>query len=194
MQSLLPPLCPSLEGWGPLSPIRPVDFTTCFQHGALVAGLNLAFVVGAAVRLSDLRSAPLLPRAIVVSGTLWAKLFASALALAASTAELVLLADQQLVFSVFGISLALQTVAAAVALRLHYREQLASRVASTPLLLFWLATVLLALMRLRTAVTMGLWISNVPVVAANAGFMLAALAALVLESQPKPHLLYELPD
>ncbi|KAJ1892488.1 hypothetical protein LPJ66_006310, partial [Kickxella alabastrina] len=194
MQSLLPPLCPSLEGWGPLSPIRPVDFTTCFQHGALVAGLNLAFVVGAAGRLSALRSAPLLPRAIVVSGALWAKLFASALALAASTAELMLLADQQLVFSVFGISLALQTVAAAVALRLHYREQLASRVASTPLLLFWLATVLLALMRLRTAVTMGLWISNVPVVAANAGFMLAALAALALESRPKPHLLYELPD
>ncbi|KAJ2470653.1 hypothetical protein IWW56_006489, partial [Coemansia sp. RSA 2131] len=88
----------------------------------------------------------------------------------------------------------LQTAAAVVAVHLHYCEQLGNRIASTPLLLFWLATVLLALMRLRTAVLMDLVETQPAAVVANTLFMLAALATMALECQPKPHGLYQLPD
>ncbi|KAJ2099929.1 hypothetical protein GGI16_003861, partial [Coemansia sp. S142-1] len=90
--------------------------------------------------------------------------------------------------------MALQSVAVAIAIRLHWREQFTNRVASTTLLLFWLATVLLALMRLRTAITMDVVNSAPAVVTACSVFLLLSLAALVMESQPKPHMLYELDD
>ncbi|KAJ2370666.1 hypothetical protein H4S02_009765, partial [Coemansia sp. RSA 2611] len=91
-------------------------------------------------------------------------------------------------------SMALQSVAAAVAIRLHWREQFTNRVASTTLLLFWLATVLLGLMRLRTAVALGVFNSAPAVFTACSVFLLLSLAALVMESQAKPHMLYELDD
>ncbi|KAJ1825710.1 hypothetical protein LPJ56_002546, partial [Coemansia sp. RSA 2599] len=179
--------------WGPLSPSRPVDFTTCFQYGVLVSALNAVFVVAAVVKLRGTRRAALLPPEIVAGRAFWLKLTLVAAALVASCVELLLLLEQQLVFSVYAASLTAQTAAVAVALRLHFREQFTNRVGSTPLLLFWLATVLVTLMRLRTSVSMGLALSNAAVVMATAGYLLAALGALAMESQPKPHMLYELP-
>ncbi|KAJ1877465.1 hypothetical protein LPJ57_003933, partial [Coemansia sp. RSA 486] len=186
-------LCPSPEGWGPLSPSRPVDFTTCFQHGVLILGLNIAFIFAAAIKLHRTRRAAVLPPEIVAGSAFWLKLALVAAALVASTIELLLLLEQQLVVSVYAISLTAQTLAVGIALRLHFREQFTSRVGSTPLLLFWLATVLVTLMRLRTSVAMGLGRSNMPVIAATTGYLLAALGALAMECQPKPHMLYELP-
>ncbi|KAJ1735865.1 hypothetical protein LPJ61_000309 [Coemansia biformis] len=188
-------LCPvGGEGWGPLSPSRPVDFAPCFQYGALISGLNALFVVAAAVRLRALRGRPQLPPALVAGSLFWIKVSLAVAALAVSAAELAIAAQTFPLASVFTIALGLQTVAAAAAVRLHYREQLASRVASTPLLLFWLSTVLLALMRLRTAVALDLVTTDPEAVVANTLFMLAALATLALECQPKPHRLYELPE
>ncbi|KAJ2704612.1 hypothetical protein FB645_003109 [Coemansia sp. IMI 203386] len=186
-------LCPSPEGWGPLSPSRPVDFTTCFQHGVLILGLNIAFIFAAAIRLHRTRRAAVLPPEIVAGIAFWLKLSLVAAALVASTIELLLLLEQQLVVSVYAISLTAQTLAVGIALRLHFREQFTSRVGSTPLLLFWLATVLVTLMRLRTSVAMGLGRSNMPVIAATTGYLFTALGALAMECQPKPHMLYELP-
>ncbi|KAJ1877065.1 hypothetical protein LPJ57_004145, partial [Coemansia sp. RSA 486] len=186
-------LCPSPEGWGPLSPSRPVDFTTCFQHGVLILGLNIAFIFAAAIKLHRTRRAAVLPPEIVAGIAFWLKLALVAAALVASTIELLLLLEQQLVVSVYAISLTAQTLAVGIALRLHFREQFTSRVGSTPLLLFWLATVLVTLMRLRTSVAMGLGRSNIPVIAATTGYLLTALGALAMECQPKPHMLYELP-
>ncbi|KAJ2710645.1 hypothetical protein H4R19_003650, partial [Coemansia spiralis] len=187
-------LCPAGgEGWGPLSPARPVDFTPCFQYGAVVACLNALFVVAAAVRIHALRRRPKLPAALVAGSLFWVKLSLAVAALAASAAELALAAQEQPYASVFTIALGLQTAAAAVAVRLHYLEQFGSRVASTPLLLFWFATVLVALMRLRTALALDLVNAEPEAVVANTLFLLAALATLALECQPKPHRLYELP-
>ncbi|KAJ2726275.1 hypothetical protein GGI07_000752, partial [Coemansia sp. Benny D115] len=188
-------LCPSPEGWGPLSPIRPVDFTACFQYGAILTAVNAVFLLAAFARLHSSRNTHPLPSEIVAQSAFRIKLFCAAAALCASAVELALLSNQQLLSSIFGYSLVLQTVAAAVALRLHHREQYTNRVASTPLLLFWLATVLTSLMRLRSSITMGVAATNRPVVLANAAFMLAALAALAMECQPKPQSLYNLlPD
>ncbi|KAJ2829260.1 hypothetical protein IWW50_000956 [Coemansia erecta] len=186
--------CPSSEGWGPLSPSRPVDFTTCFQHGVLTTGVNALFLVAAAVRLRTLRHAPPLPRALVAGSLFWVKLSLAVATLAASVAELAFVTNAYPLVCAFTVSLGLQTAAAAAAVRLHYREQLRSRVASTPLLLFWLATVLLALMRLRTAVSLDLVETQPEMVVANTLFMLAALATMALECQAKPHGLYQLPE
>ncbi|KAJ2705855.1 hypothetical protein H4S00_007121, partial [Coemansia sp. D1744] len=77
-------LCPSSEGWGPLSPSRPVDFTTCFEHGVLVTGVNALFLVVAIVRMRTLRHAPMLPRALVVGSLFWVKLSLAVATLTAS--------------------------------------------------------------------------------------------------------------
>ncbi|KAJ2589936.1 hypothetical protein IWW49_002254 [Coemansia sp. RSA 1797] len=187
-------LCPSGEGWGPLSPSRPVDFTMCFEHGALVTGANALFIVAASVRLRTLRSAPLLPRALVAGSLFWVKLSLAVATLTASVAELAFATFAYSSVCAFTVSMGLQTAAAVAAVRLHYREQLRNRIASTPLLLFWLATVLLTLMRLRTAVSMDLVETQPAAVVANTLFMLAALATMALECQSKPHGLYQLPD
>ncbi|KAJ2497314.1 hypothetical protein GGH96_005197 [Coemansia sp. RSA 1972] len=187
-------LCPSSEGWGPLSPSRPVDFTTCFEHGVLVAGVNALFLLVAIVRLRTLRRAPLLPRALVVDSLFSIKQSLAVATLTASVTELVFAADAYPFVCAFTVSMGLQTAAAVAAVHLHSREQLHNRIASTSLLLFWLATVLLALMRLRTAVSMDLVQTQPNAVAANALFMLAALATMALECQSKPHGLYQLPD
>ncbi|KAJ1718167.1 hypothetical protein LPJ61_006787, partial [Coemansia biformis] len=186
-------LCPAgSEGWGPLSPSRPVDFTSCFQYGALSVGLSTALLAVAAVRLFRLKSKPQLPHELVAGGILRAKLLATATVMAVSAAELVAVWAQYPPVSVFTIAMALQTVAAVVAARMHYREQLVSPIASTPLLLYWLAGCVLALMRLRTAVATGLAASSLAAVAPSAGYALLALLMLVLECQSKPQELYEL--
>ncbi|KAJ2890518.1 hypothetical protein IWW38_004089, partial [Coemansia aciculifera] len=187
-------LCPSNEGWGPLSPDRPVDFTVCFQHGVLIAGLNLLFIAVAWLRLRALKRAPLLPSTVVAQPLFWSKMAVVAATLLASTAELLIFVHLYASWNAITISMALQTAAAAVALYLHWREQFGNPVASTTLLLFWLATTLLTAMRLRTAMSTGLVDSAPAVVTACSVFLLLSLAALVLESQPKPHMLYELDD
>ncbi|KAJ2832598.1 hypothetical protein GGI24_001173 [Coemansia furcata] len=111
--------------------------------------------------------------------------------LVASAAELLVLAQLYPYVNVFTVSMVLQSAAGAIAIRLHWREQFANRIASTTLLLFWLATVLLALMRLRTAIALD--VSSRSVTACSV-FLLLSLAVLVMESQPKPHMLYELDD
>ncbi|KAJ1897206.1 hypothetical protein LPJ81_004583, partial [Coemansia sp. IMI 209127] len=186
--------CPSKEGWGPLSPNRPVDFTTCFEYGGLVSGLSALFIFAAVLRFRKLQGAPRLPSSLVANSAFWTKLSLAVFALIASVAELVVMIGLAPVTSVYTTSLALQSAAAAVAVRLHYKEQFANKVASTPLLLFWLSTSVLALIRLRTAISLSFVTSDPPFIIANILYMVASLATMAMESQPKPHMLYELPD
>ncbi|KAJ1939123.1 hypothetical protein EC988_007400, partial [Linderina pennispora] len=141
----MPSFCPASEGWGPLSPTRPADLTTCFQYGALATGLNIAFVIAATIRLKQLRSAPRLPRTIVAPGLYWAKMALAVSAVFASASEFVMWASLYPYQNVYTVGLGVQTVAVALAVYLHKREQLGNRIASTVLLLFWLATVCLSL-------------------------------------------------
>ncbi|KAJ2774929.1 hypothetical protein IWQ57_000607 [Coemansia nantahalensis] len=136
-------------------------------------------------------SAPLLPRELVAGGIFRAKLAVAAAAVLVSAAELWFAWGQYPLVSVFTIAMALQSAAAGIAVHLHYWEQLASCVASTPLLLYWLASGTIALVRLRTAVATGLADIHPISVAAIAGYALIALVAIVLECQRKPNELYD---
>ncbi|ORX70654.1 hypothetical protein DL89DRAFT_278020 [Linderina pennispora] len=191
----MPSFCPASEGWGPLSPTRPADLTTCFQYGALATGLNIAFVIAATIRLKQLRSAPRLPRAIVAPGLYWAKMALAVSAVFASASEFVMWASLYPYQNVYTVGLGVQTVA--VALAVYPPQARAARATGSPrtvLLLFWLATVCLSLVRLRTEFTTGVLESDPPAVIAIAAFIATATATLVLEAQPKPHMLYELVD
>ncbi|KAJ2387661.1 hypothetical protein GGI23_006224, partial [Coemansia sp. RSA 2559] len=194
MFDLVVGFCPSKEGWGPLSPNRPVDFTSCFEYGGLVSGLSALFIFAAVLRFRKLHGAPRLPSSLVANSAFWIKLSLAVFALFASVAELVVMAGLAPITSVYITSLALQSVAVAVAVRLHYKEQFGNKVASTPLLLFWLGTSILALIRLRTAISLSFVTSDPPFIIANILYMVASLATMAMESQPKPHMLYELPD
>ncbi|KAJ2711587.1 hypothetical protein H4R19_003175, partial [Coemansia spiralis] len=163
-------------------------------YGVLSVGLSALFIAVAAVRLTRLKSAPLLPFELVAGSVFRAKLLVAATAAALSAAEFWFAWGQYPSISVFAIATALQTVAAVAATRLHYQEQLVNCVASTPLLLYWLASGFLALVRLRTAVNTGLTISLPAAAAVIAGYALLALLATVLECQPKPDELYDMLD
>ncbi|KAJ1936867.1 hypothetical protein FBU59_004922, partial [Linderina macrospora] len=190
----MPSFCPANEGWGPLSPTRPVDLTTCFQYGILTTGLNIAFLIAAAIRLRQLRSALQLLRTIAVSDLYCVKMAMAISAVFASASEFVMWTSLYPYQNVYAAGLGIQTVAVALAVYLHKHEQLGNRIASTVLLLFWLATVCLAVMRLRTKFTTRVLKSDPPAVIANVAFFLTSIAMLVLESQPKPQMLYELID
>ncbi|KAJ2774022.1 hypothetical protein IWQ56_000767, partial [Coemansia nantahalensis] len=126
--------------------------------------------------LSDVRA----DISLVAGGIFRAKLAVAVAAVLISAAELWLTWGQYPLASVFTIAMALQSAAAGIAVRLHYREQLVSCIASTPLLLYWLASGTIALVRLRTAVATGLADTNPISVAAIAGYTLAALVAIML--------------
>ncbi|KAJ2800675.1 hypothetical protein H4R20_003973, partial [Coemansia guatemalensis] len=87
---------------------------------------------------------------------------------------------------IYTLSLTLQTAAVAVAVWLHYKEQLHNRIASTPLLLFWLFSILLSLLRLRTAVSVDYVNDFNGLAYPVALFTVASLAVFSLECQPKP--------
>ncbi|KAJ2802087.1 hypothetical protein H4R20_003417, partial [Coemansia guatemalensis] len=132
-----------------------------------------------------------LPSALVAGCILWAKLFFAAVALLASAAELMATAEQFPYVCVYTVSLALQTAAATFAIYLHYMEQFHNRIASTPLLLFWLGSILILLTRLRTLVLLysdkDFYLQTVSV----ALFIVAALVVFALECQSKPRKLFE---
>ncbi|KAJ2160764.1 hypothetical protein GGF46_002010 [Coemansia sp. RSA 552] len=180
--------CPSSEGWGPLSPTRPTDFTPCFEYGAVVVGLNAMFLVAAGMRLRSLKGARRLPERLVAGAMLWSKLAVGTAALVASVVELALAWRAYPHVSAFTVAIGVQTAAAAAAIWLHAREQLHGRVASTALLLFWLGTVVVGLVRLRTAVATG---TQAGAVWAAVAYTVAGLAALTLECQAKPAELFD---
>ncbi|PIA15690.1 P-loop containing nucleoside triphosphate hydrolase protein [Coemansia reversa NRRL 1564] len=185
-------VCLSSEGWGPISPTNPAHLTTCFQHGFLTPTLNMLFLVTAAVRMRRLNSMPPLPTVLVTVWIFSAKMVLSIAALLISTAEFIAMAMQFPYVNIYTCSLALQTVAVAVAVCLHYKEQFHNRIASTPLLLFWLFSILLSLLRLRTAVSVDYSNDFDILVPPIALFVVTALALFVFECQPKPHELFDI--
>ncbi|KAJ2232565.1 hypothetical protein H4R99_000340 [Coemansia sp. RSA 1722] len=95
---------------------------------------------------------------------------------------------------IISLSLYMQTFTLILAAVLHYKEQLFSRVASTPLLVFWFTTIFSVFIRLRSAVSMGMYHYFFGSVFATCTLAILSLAATIAEMQPKPHMLYELLD
>ncbi|KAJ2806213.1 hypothetical protein H4R20_001774, partial [Coemansia guatemalensis] len=178
--------CPSSEGWGSLNSTGPTDLTACFQHGVLSSGLNALFLVAAAVRMRGLSTKGSLPSALVVGRLFWAKLFFAAAALLESVVELLIAVQRFPYLCVYTLSLALQVAATATAVCLHHREQLRNRIASTPLLLFWLGLIILGLLRLRTIMTMDYSNGFNRFADLDLLYTAASFATFFLECQPKP--------
>ncbi|KAJ2909252.1 hypothetical protein GGI21_002068, partial [Coemansia aciculifera] len=83
----------------------------------------------------------------------WVKLVLASVVAAASAVELLFTAatlSRSSVFNVFVVSQLIQTAAYTIAIRLHYYEQTRARKSSGILLLFWLATIFVQLVNLRT--------------------------------------------
>ncbi|PIA15714.1 hypothetical protein COEREDRAFT_87673 [Coemansia reversa NRRL 1564] len=185
-------VCLSSEGWGPISPTNPAHLTTCFQNGLLTPTLNMLFLVTAAVRMRRLNSMPPLPTVLVTVWIFSAKMVLSIAALLTPTPEFIAMAMQFPYFNIYTCLLALQTAAVAVAIWLHYKKQFYNCIASTPLLLFWLFSILLSLLRLRTAVSVDYSNDFDILVPPIALFVVTALALHALECQPKPQKLFNI--
>ncbi|KAJ2081617.1 hypothetical protein H4R24_002194, partial [Coemansia sp. RSA 988] len=178
--------CPSSEGWGPLNPTNQTDLTTCFQYGVLGSGMNVLFLLAATVRMRNLSTKGSLPSTLVVGCLFRTKLFFATASLLASMVELLIMAQEFPYLCVYTLSLTLQVAATTASVCLHYREQLCNRIASTPLLLFWLGSIICGLLRLRTMMTMEYANYFGGLVVSHLLFTSAALVAFVLECQPKP--------
>ncbi|KAJ2408315.1 hypothetical protein GGI10_004862, partial [Coemansia sp. RSA 2530] len=138
---------------GPWSPARELDLTPCFEHGVMTPMLNLLFVGLALYRLKQLQALYALPRFNTKTAVYWVKLsLASAIALAAIFELLFTAAKLPLsgMVNVFTASLIIQSAAYLVAIRLHCYEQTRARKPSDILLLYWLTTVIVSLVVLRT--------------------------------------------
>ncbi|KAJ2750195.1 hypothetical protein GGI19_005245, partial [Coemansia pectinata] len=145
--------CPTDEGWGPWSPNRELDLTPCFEHGVVMPVLNMLFIGLAIYRLRKLQALYALPSFYTKTAVYWAKLALASAIAAAVAAELLLTAAMlplSGIFNVFTVGLLLQLVAYLVAIRLHYYEHTRARKSSDTLLLYWLTTIIVSLVTLRT--------------------------------------------
>ncbi|KAJ2249336.1 hypothetical protein GGI13_004324 [Coemansia sp. RSA 455] len=145
--------CPTDEGWGPWSPTRELDLTPCFEHGVITPVLNLLFIGLAFYRLKQLQVLYALPSSYTKTVVYGVKLVLASVIAAAVAAELLFTAVMlplSGVFNVLTISLLIQIAAYVVAIRLHYYEQTRARQSSDLLLLYWLTTIIVSLVVLRT--------------------------------------------
>ncbi|KAJ1887391.1 hypothetical protein LPJ66_009144, partial [Kickxella alabastrina] len=138
---------------GPWSTKRKLDLTPCFEHGVLVPLLSAVFLCVAALRLQRLQRMYALPRSYTHSAVFWIKLaLAGAVALAAAAELVFIVLSKSLSHGLNAIVLGqlAQVVAYAVAAKLHYYEHTRARRSSDQLLLFWLASLTMWLLTLRT--------------------------------------------
>ncbi|OBZ66416.1 Metal resistance protein YCF1 [Grifola frondosa] len=82
--------CGDSEGWGPISPMRPFDFTPCFEEGAILSPILLLFLVFAVTKCWRLRALEVRPRCRKSVWILRAKLTLLSLACIVSCANLIL--------------------------------------------------------------------------------------------------------
>ncbi|KAJ2233691.1 hypothetical protein IWW45_003979, partial [Coemansia sp. RSA 485] len=146
--------CPSKEGWGPWSSRRDLDLTPCFERGVIVPALNLLFVALAVYRIRTLQRTYRLPSASTKTAAYWVKLVLSSVIACLAFAELAHLGLRRSGglrrFNVFIASQLLQAIAYSLAVRLHHYEHTRTRRSSDVLLLFWLASLVVGLLTLRT--------------------------------------------
>ncbi|KAJ2863548.1 hypothetical protein GGH94_003542, partial [Coemansia aciculifera] len=138
---------------GPWSPTRELDLTPCFEHGVIMPVINMLFIGLAFYRLKQLQVLYDLPSSYTKTAVYWVKLALASATAAAVTAELLftaVISSLPGLVNVLIISLLIQTAAYVVAIRLHYYEQTRARNSSDLLLLYWLTTIIVSLVTLRT--------------------------------------------
>ncbi|KAJ2342680.1 hypothetical protein GGH92_005267, partial [Coemansia sp. RSA 2673] len=115
--------------------------------------LNGLFIGLAIYRLKKLQALYALPSLYTKTAVYWVKLALASAIAAAPALELLFTASTQPlsgIFNVFAVGLLLQSIAYVVALRLHHYEHTRMRKSSDILLLYWLFTIVVSLVTLRT--------------------------------------------
>ncbi|KAJ2720120.1 hypothetical protein GGI07_004797 [Coemansia sp. Benny D115] len=193
--------CPSKEGWGPWSASRELDLTPCFEHGVLLPALSALFLAVAVYRIGILRQMYALPRTYTRTAAFWTKISLSTAVFIAAVVNLLLVAKRTHVatkgLNVFAVSQLIQAATYAAAAALHYYEHTRARNASDTLLLFWLASIVLALVSLRTDYQTG-WLRaphSHPIQWALSAVPLGCMGLLfVVELWPRKLVEYVLPE
>ncbi|KAJ1812464.1 hypothetical protein LPJ56_003857, partial [Coemansia sp. RSA 2599] len=133
---------------------RELDLTPCFERGVLTPALNLLFVALAVHRIRGLQRMYALPPSYAKTAAYWIKLGLSVVVAGAAAAELAYLSLRHggiaRSVDVFAASQLLQAIAYMVAVQLHHYEHTRARRPSDILLLYWLASMIVWLLTLRT--------------------------------------------
>ncbi|KAI0629229.1 metal resistance protein YCF1 [Trametes polyzona] len=167
------------EGWSPASRIRPFDLTPCFEEGAVLSPLLLAFLLCAGASCSSLRSREVRARSRRSLWALRAKLMLLALACAASCANLILIVvtRRPVVFiASYALEIAALLISPALVSLNHHR----TRTSSSIVLLFWPIYTLAILVWARTSLSISP-VALLPVVIIRSAVTLLGLAAFALE-------------
>ncbi|KAJ2611873.1 hypothetical protein GGF44_006125, partial [Coemansia sp. RSA 1694] len=135
---------------GPWSPNRELDLTPCFEHGVVTPTLNLLFIGLALYRVGRLQALSVLPSSYAKTAAYWIKLALASVIAAAAAVELLFTTASWGMLNVFTASQLIQAAAYVIAIRLYHYEQTRARKSSGTLLLYWLATIFVLLVTLRT--------------------------------------------
>ncbi|KAJ1916544.1 hypothetical protein H4219_003711 [Mycoemilia scoparia] len=181
-------LCPNKEGWGPWSTERLLDLTPCFEYGTIVLGLQALFIVVASLRIRSSKSLDPLPVEFTKSHKYTFKrglIFLAGIASLLRLGHEVVYGETQLRVSILSIALVAQTVGIFLAFSLQRYEQTYSRLSSSPLLLYWLTSIIVGILVLYTSAGTGArerhpadWVLQIILIVLYA-------AAFVLEVMPR---------
>ncbi|KAI9440473.1 P-loop containing nucleoside triphosphate hydrolase protein [Lactarius indigo] len=152
--------CHHIEGWGPVSRLRPFDFTPCFEEGVLFSVPLGSLIVLSLFRVSQLYRLAALQRTQKINvRLLWGKLAILALVSLISATNIVFTSIDSRWVTFFPF-LVLEAVAFLALLLLTYMSHTRTRRSSTIALLFWLAYFAALLIWSRT--TLGVTRSPLP--------------------------------
>ncbi|KAI9464554.1 P-loop containing nucleoside triphosphate hydrolase protein [Lactarius psammicola] len=172
--------CHHSEGWGPVSRLRPFDFTPCFEEGVLFSVPLGSLIVLSLFRVCQLWQLVALQRTQKVNvRLLWGKVVILALISLISIANIVVTSIDSRWVTFFPL-LVLEAIGFLALLLLTYMSHTRTRRSSTIALLFWLAYFAVLLIWSRTI--LGVARSQLPLVfALRWGIGALGLVAFVLE-------------
>ncbi|KAH9000229.1 P-loop containing nucleoside triphosphate hydrolase protein [Lactarius akahatsu] len=172
--------CHHNEGWGPVSRLRPFDFTSCFEEGVLFSVPLGSLIVLSLFRVCQLCQLVALRRTQKINvRLLWGKLAILALISLISVANIVVTSIDPRWVTFFPF-LVLEAIAFLALLLLTYMSHTRTRRSSTIALLFWLAYFAALLIWSRT--TLGVVRSPLPpIFALRWGIGALGLIAFALE-------------
>ena len=148
-------LCDNVEGWGPVSRQRELDFTPCFQEAAFWVAPAFLLALFAAIQLAILSRKEQRPLTHTSKRLLWAKHGGVAALAVTATVQAVISyglfakPGESVLFwsSIVGV------LSYVLALSLQHFNHTRTRRSSDVLLFFWLAHLLAGVVKLRTSLT-----------------------------------------
>ncbi|KAJ2186808.1 hypothetical protein EV181_003106, partial [Coemansia sp. RSA 532] len=192
--------CPNSEGWGPWSTERELDLTMCFERGVAFPVLDVFFLIISAIRLRELQAHVVLPNINTKTTVFWTKLLLAGAIAVGSVVELYYLGILTTAFTsiinALVVGQLIHIIAFVVATVLCFYEQTKARGSSGILLLYWLVTIMLSLITLRTdrdsSSALGKTTDTLPLLRYGLVVMMASL--FCMELWPRRESEYMLPE